>query len=69
MDNVTEQRIVIKFLQREDETAANVYRRLRNVYGKNSMSQPRVYEWFKRFRDGRKSTENDVRSGRPAMAF
>lgn len=68
MDNVTEQRIVIKFLQREGETAANVYRRLRNVYSKNSMSQPRVYEWFKRFRDGRKSTENDVRSGRPATA-
>ena len=30
MDNITEQRVVIKFLQREGETAANVYRRLRN---------------------------------------
>ena len=68
MAEVNEQRIVIKFLQKEGETAANVYRRLRKVYGIHSMSEPRVYEWFKRFRDGRTSAENDVRCGRPATA-
>ena len=32
------------------------------------MSRSRVFEWFKRFRDGRTRTVNNSRSGRPATA-
>lgn len=66
--NSIEQRYAIKFMQKEGETSTNVYARLIAVYGEQCMSRSRVFEWFKRFRDGRTSTDNDVRSGRPATA-
>ena len=69
-DNVepTEQRYAIKFMQKEGETCTNAYSRLRAVYGEQCLSRTRVFEWFKRFRDGRASTDNNSRSGRPATA-
>ncbi|XP_026829078.1 protein GVQW3-like [Ooceraea biroi] len=33
------------------------------------MSQNRVFEWYRRFRDGRENTEDDPRSGRPSTAI
>ena len=65
---IIEQRYALKFMQREGETASNAYARLMNVYGEQCMSRARVFLWFKRFRDGRRSTENDKRSGRPNRA-
>lgn len=64
----TEQRYAIKFMQKEGETCTNAYNRLRKVYGEKCMSRTQVFEWFKRFRDGRTSTDNNSRSGRPATA-
>jgi transposase len=64
----TEQRYAIKFMQKEGETFTNAYTRLRAVYGEQCMSRSRVYDWFKRFKDGRTSTDNNSRSGRPATA-
>jgi [histone H3]-lysine36 N-dimethyltransferase SETMAR len=66
--NSTEQRYAIKFMQKEGATSTNVYARLKAVYGSQCMSRARVFVWFKRFRDGRKSTDNNIRSGRPATA-
>jgi len=63
-----EQRYAIKFMQKEGETFTNCYTRLRAVYREQCMSRCRVFEWFKRFRDGRASTDNNSRSGRPATA-
>ena len=55
-------------MQKEGEIFTNAYTRLRAVYGEQCMSCTRVFEWFKRFRDGRASTDNNSRSGRPATA-
>ena len=33
------------------------------------MSQPRVYEWYKRFREGREDVEDDARSGRSSISI
>ena len=35
------------------------------VYGKEAVSGKCVYEWFKRFREWKETTEDDARSGRP----
>ena len=32
------------------------------------MSRTRVYEWFKRFQDGRQNVQSDERSGRPVTS-
>ena len=51
-------------MQKEGEVVANVLLRLRTVYGATCMSRARVFLWFKRFKDGRNSTDNDTRCGR-----
>ena len=37
---------------------------LRDVYGDSSMSRTRVFEWHKRFVEGREDVEDDPKSGR-----
>jgi len=34
------------------------------AYGESAISKIRVYEWYKRFQNGRKNVENDERPGR-----
>ena len=38
------------------------------VYGKEAVSRKCVYEWFKRFREGKETTENAPRSGRSSTS-
>ena len=44
------------------------YARLQAVYGLQRMSRTRAFAWFKRFKAGRKSTDNDTHSNRTATA-
>ena len=39
---------------------------LEQVYGREAVSGKCVYEWFKRFREGKETTEDEPRSGRPS---
>ena len=38
------------------------------VYGKECMSRTRVFEWHKRFREGRADVEDDEHSRRPTIS-
>ena len=38
------------------------------VYGKECMSRTRVFEWHKRFHEGRTDVEDDERSRRPTIS-
>lgn len=38
------------------------------VYGREAVSRKCVYEWFKRFREGKETTEDEPRSGRPSTS-
>ena len=38
------------------------------VYEREAVITKRVYEWFKRFREGKERTENEVLSGRPSTS-
>lgn len=60
-----EQRTNIKFCFKLGKTATETYEMIKTVHGDEAMSRSRVFEWFARFRDGRESTEDDERSGRP----
>ena len=46
------------------ETCKGTFEKLQKVYKEDCMSRTQVYEWFKRFKDGRESVESDERSGR-----
>ncbi|XP_018301780.1 histone-lysine N-methyltransferase SETMAR-like [Mycetomoellerius zeteki] len=63
-----EQRIVVKFHVKLGKTATETYNLLTQVYGHECLSRARVFEWFKRFQDGREDVKDDSRPGRPSTS-
>jgi hypothetical protein len=66
MESVKEHRICVKFCFKVGKTAAETHNTLHETYGDDALSQTTTYEWFKRFINGRTSTDNDEQSGRPS---
>ncbi|GFG30152.1 hypothetical protein Cfor_00898 [Coptotermes formosanus] len=65
MTDVKEQRICIKFCFKFGTTAAETHQMLKEAFGDNALDQTQTYEWFKRFKNGWVSVDDDERSGRP----
>ncbi len=63
-----EQRVNIKFCYKLKKTAAETHQMLLQAYGEEAVSKKCVYEWFKRFRDGKETVEDEPRSGRPSTS-
>ena len=63
-----EQRKSIKFCVKLGKTFTETLEMLRKAYGDPALSRTTVYEWFKRFKEGRESLDDDERSGRPASS-
>ena len=63
-----EQRINLKFLVRLGKTPTETFNLLQEVYGDATMSRTWIFEWHKRFREGREDVENDPKSGRPTTS-
>ena len=68
MAEVDEQRVCIKFCVRLGKTGSETFEMLKRAFGDSCMSRSRNFEWFGRFKNGRTSTANDDRSGRPSTA-
>jgi hypothetical protein len=47
------------------KTDLETHRMLVEAFGDNAMSQSKNFLWYKRFKDGRTSVDDDERSGRP----
>ena len=67
------QRVVIEFLLTEGETAQNISKRLKQVYGDGAIDYSTVTRWVKRINDGQEEpAESDLcnrpRIGRPFSA-
>ena len=62
----TKQRICIKFCFKIRKTTMETYQLLQQAYGEDAMGRTQVFDWFRRFKDGRTSVESDPRSGRPS---
>ena len=63
-----ERRINCKFCVKLGKTVTETLKMLRDVYGDSSMSRTRVFEWHKRFVEGREDVEDDLKSGRPCTS-
>jgi len=48
------------------KTESETFEMLKQAFGVSCMSRSRTFEWFGRFKNGRTSTANDDRSGRPS---
>ncbi|XP_026808809.1 protein GVQW3-like [Rhopalosiphum maidis] len=68
MSENTEQRVCIKFCHKLGKTATETYQMLLLAYGDETMSRARVFEWFKRFKEGRTTVKSDEREGRPSTS-
>ena len=66
MANVKEQRICIKFCFKLKKTAAETHCMLKEAFGESALSQARTSEWFKRFKEGQESVEDDKHTRRPS---
>ncbi|XP_066105976.1 protein GVQW3 [Saccopteryx bilineata] len=64
-DRYLEQRISIKFCVKLNRSASETHRLLKEAYGNEVMSRARVFDWYKRFKEGREDVRDDARSGRP----
>ena len=50
------------------KSATETFLLSKEVYGNECLSRARVFEWFKRFQDGREDVEDDSRPGCPSMS-
>jgi hypothetical protein len=62
------ERVNIKFLVKLKKSATETFQLLTEAYGEDCMSRARVFEWHKRFSEGRESVKDDDRPGRPRTA-
>ena len=61
-------RSVISFLQAEGSSAAEIHRRMSNVYGENFMSDGSVREWCRKFKERRTDVHDEGGHGRKSVA-
>ena len=59
----TEQCICIKFCFKIGKTAMETYQLLQQAYGEDALGCTQVFDWFRRFKEGRTSVESDPCSG------
>lgn len=65
MDRKEEQRLRIKTSVKDGTNGKEILNMIRTSYGKDALSKSTIYSWIKRFKEGRVSVKDDVRSGRP----
>lgn len=63
-----EKRIVTKFLVKRGKTNNEIRNELQLVYGTDTLKAATIKKLPKRFREGRMSTDDDPRDGRPSTA-
>jgi len=63
MADVKKQRICIKFCFKLNKNAGETNWMLKEAFGEQALSRARTFEWFKSFKDGRESVEDDKHSG------
>jgi hypothetical protein len=64
MSDCKSERVNIKFLVKLKKSATETSQLLTEAYGEDCMSRARVFEWHKRFSEGRESVKDDDRPGR-----
>jgi hypothetical protein len=62
MTDVKEQRICIKFCFKRVKMVAGTHRMLTEAFCDNALGQTQSYEWFKRFKNGWMSVDDEGRS-------
>lgn len=59
MQDDQEQRVAIKFCVKLGKSATETFEMLKTAYREGALSRSRSFEWHKRFKMGRETTEDD----------
>lgn len=59
----------MKFLTKLEWKATDIIENLVKVYGETTPMKTIIYEWIKRFKEGRESLKDDDRSGKPTTSI
>jgi hypothetical protein len=62
-----EQRINIKFCAKLGKSVSETLQMLTEAYCADAMKKSGVFEWHKRFKEGREDVKDDERTGRPKI--
>ena len=68
MEKTSEQRASVKFCFKTRKTASETYELSKTAFGDKCLSLSNVFLWFNRFKNGRKSVEDDPRSSQPSTS-
>ncbi|XP_025405831.1 protein GVQW3-like [Sipha flava] len=68
MDNISEQRACIKFCFKIGKNATETFELIKLAFGDITLSRCVTFDWFKRFKEGRISIEDDHCPGRPSTS-
>ena len=63
-EDTLEKRYAIKFCFKLGKNTTETYGMLQTAFGASCMNRASVFEWHKRFKEGRESVRDDERSGR-----
>ena len=63
-EDTLEERSAIKFCFKLGKNARETYGMLQNAFGLCCMNRSSIFEWHKRFKEGRESVRDDERCGR-----
>ena len=58
----------VKFCVKLGKSTTETYDMLKKVYSDECLSRTQVFEWFKRFKEGREEIRDDQRPGRPSTS-
>ena len=63
-----EQHVNVKFCVKLGKSTTETYDSLKRVYGDEYLSHIQVFEWFKRFKEGREEIRDDLHPGHPSTS-
>ena len=56
------------FVLKSEKPPTETYQLLQQAYSEDAMGRTQVFDWFRRFKEGRTSVESVPRSGRPSTS-
>jgi hypothetical protein len=68
MERTIEQRFSIKFCVKLKKTATETLQMIQEAYGEDALSRNQVFQWHKKFREGRDDVHDKQRVGPPSTS-
>jgi len=56
------------FVLKSEKPQTETYQLLQKAFGEDAVGSTQLFDWFRRFKEGKTSVESDLRSGRPSTS-